>query len=684
MDGELELLGERIAEHAAHLDAAKHRLLTDLREFDQRGGWHVQGAMSCAHWLAWRVGWDLVTAREHVRVAGKLADFASLDDALRRGEVSYSKVRAMLRIATPENEPLLLGYAQLMTASQLEVTCRKYALVQRHGKESHPLDDQYRRYVRRRDTDDGMVKIEAVLHPEEAELVWTMLNHAATQRTRQPEASATPAGRADSAESNLAAPHTITRAPVPPATPEADVATPRHAAVPRDTATPRHAAVPRDTATLRQAAVPRDAAAPSKADAAQPTSDAAAATDTSPTMSGDSAESNLAAPHTTPRGPLPPATHVADIATPLHAATLRDAAAPSETDAAPSTSDAAVHRDAAPAAGASVGMYQDSMESRTTVRPAVPQSSPHVSVLDEGAAAKEHLAVMREMDRAPAASRETAHGFADLPGAPGARAPTAGLRDAAVRSMPEATVPQRGAGVLHQQVDAVKRAFNRADALVSLAQAYLRGDCPERSPIEITISIPAASLRAEIVDPVEVGEIGDALLSPDAVRRLSCDAGVVEVIEDEHGAPLSVGRKRRTIAGALMRALRKRDPVCTFPGCTNRLFLEGHHVKHWVDGGETSPLNITMLCTLHHRFVHEYGYRIEMGTDQRPRFRDPSGRLVTPVPAAQRVPELGWPSILALNEPLAIDANTIACGWDGRPVDHGAVISHLVAADRLC
>ncbi|HMG19990.1 MAG TPA: DUF222 domain-containing protein, partial [Kofleriaceae bacterium] len=179
MNAELEQLGERIAEQAAHLDAAMHRMLADLREFDARGGWYVQGARSCAHWLAWRVGWDLVTARERVRVAGKLAEFPAIDDALRRGEVSYSKVRAMLRIATPENELLLLDYARLMTASQLEVLCRKYAVVQRHGQDPHPLSDEQRRFVRRRDTDDGMVKIEAMLHPEEAELVWTMLNHAA-------------------------------------------------------------------------------------------------------------------------------------------------------------------------------------------------------------------------------------------------------------------------------------------------------------------------------------------------------------------------------------------------------------------------------------------------------------------------------------------------------------------------
>src|SRR5512140_2365002 len=185
MDGELERLGERIAEQAAHLDAAMYRFLSDLREFDERGGWHVQGASSCAHWLAWRVGCDLVTGRERVRVARKLAGFSLIGDALRRGEVSYSKVRALLRVATPENEVLLLDHARLMPASQLEKLSHKYKLVQRHCHGPHPLADAQRRSVRRRDTEDGMVKIEAVLHPEEAELVWAMLNHAATQLARE-------------------------------------------------------------------------------------------------------------------------------------------------------------------------------------------------------------------------------------------------------------------------------------------------------------------------------------------------------------------------------------------------------------------------------------------------------------------------------------------------------------------
>jgi hypothetical protein len=84
MSEDLESLGERIAEQAAHLDAALHRLLTDLRMFDRGGGWHAQGARSCAHWLSWRVGWGLGAAREHLRVADRLADLPLLDDALRR------------------------------------------------------------------------------------------------------------------------------------------------------------------------------------------------------------------------------------------------------------------------------------------------------------------------------------------------------------------------------------------------------------------------------------------------------------------------------------------------------------------------------------------------------------------------------------------------------------------------
>jgi hypothetical protein len=185
MSEDLESLGERIAEQAAHLDAALHRLLTDLRTFDRGGGWHTQGARSCAHWLSWRVGWDLGTAREHLRVADRLADLPLLDDALRRGELSYSKLRAITRVATPANEAALLEIARRSPGHQLETICRKYRSVLLHDADPDPDGDRARRWVVRRDTANGMVRIEAVLHPEEAAFVWAALDHRAQQQCRE-------------------------------------------------------------------------------------------------------------------------------------------------------------------------------------------------------------------------------------------------------------------------------------------------------------------------------------------------------------------------------------------------------------------------------------------------------------------------------------------------------------------
>jgi Domain of unknown function (DUF222) len=95
---EVERLGDEIAELSALLDAATGRLLTLIREFDARGGWNT-GFRSCAHWLAWRVGLDLGAARERVRVARALETLARLAGALARGELSYSKLRALTRVA---------------------------------------------------------------------------------------------------------------------------------------------------------------------------------------------------------------------------------------------------------------------------------------------------------------------------------------------------------------------------------------------------------------------------------------------------------------------------------------------------------------------------------------------------------------------------------------------------------
>src|SRR6267143_789096 len=105
---ELDRLGDEIAEVSAHLDAATARLLDLIREFDAREGWG-NGFRSCAAWLTWRVGLDPGAARERVRVARALGTLPRLAQALARGELSYSKVRALTRVATPETEERLLA-----------------------------------------------------------------------------------------------------------------------------------------------------------------------------------------------------------------------------------------------------------------------------------------------------------------------------------------------------------------------------------------------------------------------------------------------------------------------------------------------------------------------------------------------------------------------------------------------
>jgi len=75
---------------------------------------------------------------------------------------------------------------------------------------------------------------------------------------------------------------------------------------------------------------------------------------------------------------------------------------------------------------------------------------------------------------------------------------------------------------------------------MSITHTYLRGDRPNRTPVEVMITIPVSNLRECTDEPVDVGCMGDSCLSAEAARRLSCDAGVIEVNEDEHGVPLSI------------------------------------------------------------------------------------------------------------------------------------------------
>src|SRR2546428_6177277 len=133
----LDELGNEIAKLSAHLDAATARLLDLIREFDLHAGWN-NGFRSCAHWLNWRVGLDMGAARERIRVARALGTLPLLAQALAKGDLSYAKVRALTRVATPETEARLLAVGRAGTADHAERIVRGWRRVYRKAEIARP------------------------------------------------------------------------------------------------------------------------------------------------------------------------------------------------------------------------------------------------------------------------------------------------------------------------------------------------------------------------------------------------------------------------------------------------------------------------------------------------------------------------------------------------------------------
>jgi hypothetical protein len=159
-------LGDEIAELSAHLEAATARLLDLIREFDAREGWGTQGFRSCAAWLGWRVGLDLGAARERVRVARALGTLPLLAKALARGELSYAKVRALTRVATPETEERLLAVGRAGTAEHVERIVRGWRRVDRNAEAREAARQHASRALHVYQDEDGTFTIRGRLVPE--------------------------------------------------------------------------------------------------------------------------------------------------------------------------------------------------------------------------------------------------------------------------------------------------------------------------------------------------------------------------------------------------------------------------------------------------------------------------------------------------------------------------------------
>ena len=432
-DRELEA---SITELAGQLNAAHFRWLSLIAEFDRRKGWNDGGSQSCAHWLNWKVGLDLGAAREKVRVAHALETLPFIAAAMERGQLSYSKVRALTRVAEPATESYLLSIAQHGTAHHVEKLVRSY----RRVCEAQELDREARQQARRElfcyYDDDGSLVI---------------------------------------------------------------------------------------------------------------------------------------------RGRLP---------------------------------------------------------------------------AEAGAALIKAL-------------------------------------DAAVEQVPRADVSADTSG--DAPAGTTSLAARRADALGLVAEAFLQHEVVAANGgdrQQVVVHVDAATLRHRVAGRCEL-EDGPGV-SAETARRLACDASLVVMVEDEDGNPLNVGRKTRSIPPALRRALRSRDAGCRFPGCTHTRFLDGHHIRHWADGGETRLSNLVSLCRFHHRQVHEGRVAVEVLDDGALRFLRADGVVfvagagmgmnlagatihgATDDDGSDRRPSLHLPCS------HTIDASTAVTRWQGESMDYGLAIDALL------
>src|SRR5262245_38310795 len=184
---EIADLANEITELAGHLNAANYRFLTLIAEFDRREGWSDSATQSCAHWLNWQCGIDMGAAREKVRVAHALGTLPKISSAMEKGELSYSKARALTRVACAKTEEYLLEMALHGTANHVEKIVRYF----RRCKEAEELSREAAQQVNRACTyfwdEDGSLVLKARLPAEAGAMVLKALESAMAEVPNETE-----------------------------------------------------------------------------------------------------------------------------------------------------------------------------------------------------------------------------------------------------------------------------------------------------------------------------------------------------------------------------------------------------------------------------------------------------------------------------------------------------------------
>ena len=641
---ELARLGDQIAELAARIDAATYELLCHLREFDREYGW--EGWRSCAHWLNWRTGLDLGAAREKLRVAAALADLNHIAAAMARGQLSYSKVRALTRVATPATEAPLLALALRATASHVERLVRAWRQADR---DAQPDAEQLLLVSRRLSMqvdEDGMVVLRGRL-PAEVGAVLMRAVEAALEQVPAPADGDDPTiaqRRADAlglvAESALAG-----------------------GLDPGNSADRFQVTVHIQADTLAAREVDGEAQL----------------------VAAETRAASLAAaePHSTAADAVP---HVA-------AETRLASTAPSEL----------------PAAAADPPHVAAETRLASTAPSELPAAAadapPHVAAetRSAGSAASEPPAAAADRAEAPwqgaRPDGNAVSGIASAAGRPLAdprsrnshgtlTTDTSPFRDRSARCPREAKDHEGQEG---------RRAGSAARSpLRDESAGYGGGVTDPSSPRPATVAaahpsaetLHANAAASEWAAPdtdrdaglAVIEQAGGLHLGREAARRVACDASLVVLRHGADGEVLDVGRRTRTVPSALRRALQSRDHgQCQFPGCDSRR-CDAHHVEHWADGGETRLLNLTLLCRFHHRAVHEQGFQVVAGdADGQFRFLRPDGE---PLPAEPPVSSWQGAPLAPTGTRLAaaginIDPHTATPDWYGESLSLTAALDVL-------
>ena len=574
----IDLLESEIVTLHERLCAEEYQFLVKLREFDLRQGWRAYHFNHCAEWLNMKCGISLSTGREKLRVAKALFFLPHISGAYQNGELSYSKVRAMTRVATEITERELLGYARKATASQVDQHCAGLRNVQRKFSTPSANRAHDQRSLRVTPSGDGRFLLNGELPEESARLVLKALELCVAQASREEDPSAEDLEKLENPSAEGL-----------PVWDSDDPAAQRAAAVKRDqqqadalvdiaqvylaggterkTSTADHYQV---LVHVDEAALRGQPNAASKSDLPIETvrrlcCDGAVVAVTESKASSavkvrvhaeapDRANTSRDAFEVSPAVSTNGSTGVISAVTPVdsHNGALTDSACnPS--------------RDASELAAAV------SSNGSTDVISAVTPVDSHNGALT---------------DLVDDPSRDA---FAVSPATPADNAPTGSTTDSQVNTL-------------------TNSAHNPSRDALEFSPATSADDAPAGS----TVNSQDNALTDLAGDPSRDAFAVSPAIGPNATA----------------GRPrpsLNLSRKHRLVQPALRRALEARDRGCRFPGCSHERWLDAHHVVHWADGGETSLENTLLLCSSHHRLLHEGGFAIRADANGEWQFQNAKG-----------------------------------------------------------